>query len=126
MTSSSVSLALAGISFLVTVIWGGPLVRLLRRLEIRDSIRLEAPERHQTKIGTPTMGGVMFIIPVILITLLLNAGTLIGLTGIGSSILLPMGTMVVFALLGSFDDWQKLRHRERGEGMSGRVKLLIQ
>lgn len=126
MTSSSVSLALAGISFLVAVIWGGPLVRILRRLEIGDSIRLEAPERHQTKIGTPTMGGVMFIIPVILITLLLNAVTLIGLSGVGSSILLPMGTMIVFGLLGSFDDWQKLRHRERGEGMSARVKLIIQ
>lgn len=126
MTSPSVALTLAGISFLLTVIWGGPLVRILRRLEIGDSIRLEAPERHMEKIGTPTMGGVMFIIPVIMITGLINAVALIGLSGTGRSILLPLGTIVLFAILGSLDDLEKLRRKAIGEGMSGRIKFLLQ
>ncbi|MDH5508481.1 MAG: phospho-N-acetylmuramoyl-pentapeptide-transferase [Anaerolineae bacterium] len=126
MKHPSLALALAGISFMLTVIWGGPLVRFLRMLKIGDSIRLEAPERHVTKVGTPTMGGVMFIAPVVMITGLLNAVPLIGLSGVGRSILVPLGTMVVFAVLGSLDDWEKLRNRERGEGMSGRVKFAIQ
>lgn len=126
MTQSSVALALAGISFMLTVIWGGPLVRIMRRLKIGDSIRVEAPERHTTKIGTPTMGGVMFIIPVIMITGMINAVSLIGLSGAGLSVLLPLGTMLAFAALGSVDDWEKLRSRDNGEGISGRYKFLLQ
>lgn len=126
MTGPSVALALAGISFMLTVIWGGPLVRIMRRLEIGDSVRLEAPERHLGKIGTPTMGGVMFIIPVIMITGMINAVSLIGLSGTGRSILLPLGTMMAFAILGSLDDWEKLRKSGKGEGMSGRFKFLLQ
>lgn len=126
MTDSSLSLTLAAISFVLTVIWGGPLVRILRHLEIGDSIRVEAPERHLTKVGTPTIGGVMFILPVVLITGLLNAVPLIGLSGVGRSILLPLGTLLFFGALGSLDDWQKLRKRDRGEGIRGRYKFLIQ
>lgn len=126
MTGTTFALTLAGISFMLTVIWGGPLVRILRRLEIGDSIRMEAPERHMVKIGTPTMGGVMFIIPVLMITGLINAVSLIGLSGTGRSILVPLAAMVSFAMLGSIDDWEKLRSRDKGEGMSGRIKFLLQ
>lgn len=126
MTEPSVALALAGISFMLTVIWGGPLVRIMRRLKISDSIREEAPDRHQDKVGTPTMGGLMFIIPILMITGLINAVSLIGFSGTGRSILLPLGTMVAFAILGSLDDLEKLRKREKGEGMSGKYKLLLQ
>lgn len=126
MSGSAVSLVLAGISFVLTVIWGGPLIRILRRLEVGDSIRLEAPERHITKVGTPTMGGVMFILPVIMVTILLNAVSLIGLSGEGRSILVPMVAMLAFALLGGLDDWQKLARSDIGEGMRARTKFLIQ
>lgn len=126
MTGTTLALSLAGISFMLTVIWGGPLVRILRHLEIGDSIRVEAPERHMDKIGTPTMGGVMFIIPVLMITTLINAVSLIGLSGTGRSILVPLAAMLSFAILGSIDDWEKLRSRNVGEGMSGRIKFLLQ
>jgi phospho-N-acetylmuramoyl-pentapeptide-transferase len=126
MRDASISLALATISFLLTVIWGGPLVRIMRSLRIGDSIRIEAPERHTKKIGTPTMGGVMFILPVILITGLLNAVPLIGLSGVGRSILLPVAAMVAFAALGVIDDREKLLNRARGEGLRARYKFLLQ
>jgi phospho-N-acetylmuramoyl-pentapeptide-transferase len=126
LTGTGVSLVLAGISFVLTVIWGGPLIRFLRRFGVGDSIRLEAPERHQKKVGTPTMGGVMFILPVLLVTLLLNAVPLIGLSGVGQSILVPLIGLLGFAFLGSIDDWQKLRQKDLGEGMGARQKLIIQ
>jgi len=126
MTESSISLALAGVSFMLTVIWGGPLIRIMRQLRIGDSIRLEAPERHITKVGTPTMGGVMFIIPTILVTALLNAVSLIGLSEVGLSVLAPLGTLVLFGLLGAVDDWRKLRSREKGEGLRIRTKFILQ
>jgi phospho-N-acetylmuramoyl-pentapeptide-transferase len=128
MTPSSMALALAGFSFMLTVIWGGPLLRVLRHYKIGDLIRLEGPQRHVvTKMGTPTMGGVLFVLPVTLITILLNAASLIGQTVLGRSALLPLGTMISFMLLGAWDDIEKLRaRRRRGEGISIRSKFAFQ
>jgi phospho-N-acetylmuramoyl-pentapeptide-transferase len=126
MSGGPSALVLAGISFILTVIWGGPLIRILRGFNVGDSIRLEAPERHSIKVGTPTMGGVMFILPVLLVTILLNAVPLIGFSGVGRSILVPMAAMIAFGVLGSFDDLQKLRRRDVGEGLRARDKFIIQ
>ncbi len=127
MKENSFALALSGFCFMLTVIWGPPLLRILRHLKFGDTIRVELAERHFTKAGTPTMGGVLIVIPVLLITVMLNAVSLLGLTILGRSILLPMGAMVLFLLLGAEDDWIKLRGRARqGEGLSARVKILIQ
>jgi phospho-N-acetylmuramoyl-pentapeptide-transferase len=127
MRESSFALALAGFSFMLTVIWGEPLLRILRYLKIGESIRVDGPQRHITKLGTPTLGGVLFILPVLLITILFNAASLIGVTVLGRSIFLPMGTLIVFGLLGSFDDWKKLRGKRSDErGMRARTKFIIQ
>lgn len=126
MIQAPMALALAGFSFMMTVIWGTPLLRILRYLKIGETIRVEGPERHFTKFGTPTMGGVMIVLPVALITILLNAGSLIGLTVSGRSILLPLGVLGIFAFLGALDDWEGIRGRRRGEGMRARTKFLIQ
>ena len=127
MRENAMALALAGFSFMLTVIWGQPLLRILRHLKIGESIRMDGPQRHISKLGTPTMGGVLFILPVLLITLLLNAASLLGLTMLGRSIFLPMGTMIAFGILGSIDDWKKLRGKRSDErGMRARTKLIIQ
>ncbi len=127
MTQESAALALAVLSFALTVIWGTPLLRVLRYFKIGKSIRVEGPQRHFTKMGTPTMGGVLIVLPVLLITGLLNATTLLGLSVLGSSVLLPMAVMVSYALLGALDDWLGLRGRgEQGEGLRARTKFLIQ
>jgi phospho-N-acetylmuramoyl-pentapeptide-transferase len=127
MKETSIALALSAFSFLLTVIWGPPLLRVLRYLKFGDTIRLEIRDRFSTKVGTPTMGGILIILPVALITALLNAVSLLGLTGLGRSILVPLGTLVIFAVLGATDDWQKLRGtRKKGEGISARVKFVIQ
>jgi len=122
----SVTLVLAGITFILTVVWGNPLIRILQWWKVGDSIRLEMPDRHETKVGTPTMGGIMFIVPVLLVTGILNAVILLGQKPAGRSILLPLGSMVIFALLGAVDDWEKLRRKGVGEGIRARYKILIQ
>jgi len=122
-----VALALAGISFMVTVIWGSPLLRVLRYFNVGKTIRVEGPQRHFTKMGTPTMGGVLIVLPVLLITGLLNATSLIGFTFLGRSVFLPLAVMVCYAILGAVDDWEGLRgRRQQGEGMRARTKFLIQ
>ena len=117
MNQVPLAVSLAGLAFMMTVIWGGPLLRILRHFKIGKLIRVEEPDRHAVKMGTPTMGGVMFILPVLLLTGLLNAVALIGIkqSAIGRSVLVPMLVMVGFALLGAVDDWEGIRGKRRGE-----------
>jgi phospho-N-acetylmuramoyl-pentapeptide-transferase len=126
MNQATMTLGLAGLSFILTVIWGPPLIRVLRYFKVGKQIRVEGPERHFSKLGTPTMGGVMIVLPVLLVTLLLNAASLIGVNFYGRSILLPTGVMIAFAILGAIDDWAGLRGRRRGLGMRARTKLIFQ
>lgn len=120
------ALSMGAVVFLLGVIWGGPFVEVLRRLKIGKQIRVELSEIHQRKVGTPTMGGIMIVLPVVLIVLALNLVRLIRAEITGASILLPLFVMVGFALLGAFDDYQGIRRssgRPIGEGISGRVKF---
>ena len=126
MKDTTLALSLAGLAFMMTVIWGGPLLRILRYFKIGKLIRVEEPGHHNVKMGTPTMGGVMFIVPVLLLTVLLNAVALMGLDVVGRSVLVPLIVMVGFGALGAIDDWQGLRGRRRGEGMTARLKFAVQ
>jgi phospho-N-acetylmuramoyl-pentapeptide-transferase len=126
MTNVMMIMGLAGFSFMMTVIWGPPLIRVLRYFKVGESIRIDGPERHFNKLGTPTMGGVMIILPVVLITILLNASGLLGFTILGRSVILPMGVMILYAILGAVDDWAGLRGQRAEKGLRARTKFLFQ
>ena len=126
MKETSLALSLSGLGFILSVIWGAPLLRLLKHYKIGKMIRVEGPDSHITKMGTPTMGGIMFIIPVAIVSILFNAVSLLGLNVLGDSILLPLLVMVVFALLGAIDDWEGIRGPRRGLGMRARTKFFMQ
>lgn len=119
-------LGLAMFSFAMTVIWGPPFLRILRHFKIGKLIRVDEPGHHNVKMGTPTMGGILFIIPVLLLTGLLNAANLIGLDAIGSSILVPLIVLVAYGALGALDDWEGIRGKRRGDGMRIRTKFIAQ
>jgi len=120
------TLALAGVSFILTVIWGPPLLRILRYFKAGKAIRVDGPQHHLIKMGTPTMGGILIVLPVVLITVLLNVSPIMGFTLLGKSILLPVGVMVGFALLGAIDDWQGLIGSAKRTGLSVKAKFLGQ
>ena len=126
MNETPMALALSGLSFMMAVIWGGPLLRVLRHFKVGKVIRVEGPERHFTKMGTPTMGGVMFILPVAMLTILLNAVALLGLKVLGRSVIVPLLVLLGYAALGAVDDWEGIRGPRRGLGMRARTKFLIQ
>src|SRR2546428_7794661 len=122
----SIPLALGTLSFFLAVIWGAPLIRWLRDHRIGKQIRVEEPETHQIKTGTPTMGGVMVLIPVIVVTVVLNIYNLLAITTSGSltgvtgrSILIPLFTIVGFGILGGVDDWTGIRGEGNGIGLLG-------
>ncbi len=120
-------LTLGTISFFIAVVWGRPLIRLLKKWKIGKQIRIEGPGSHMVKTGTPTMGGVLFVLPVLLITGVLNLADLVGLNLIGASTLLLFFCVATHALLGGVDDWQGIKGiRGQGEGMSARAKSLVQ
>ncbi|MCB0100918.1 MAG: phospho-N-acetylmuramoyl-pentapeptide-transferase [Anaerolineales bacterium] len=128
MRDIALSLSLAGLAFVMTAIWGSPMLRILRHFRLGKIIRIEQPEGHRTKMGIPTMGGIMFILPVLLLSGLLNGVALIGVaaSGVGRSVILPMLVMVVFAILGAVDDWEGIHGRRKGKGMRARTKFAVQ
>jgi phospho-N-acetylmuramoyl-pentapeptide-transferase len=120
----SLALTVGMITFVLGVIWGGPFVEILRRLKVGKQIRVELPEGQQKKVGTPTMGGIMIIIPVVLIVVALNIANVVQ-TGSGASTFLPLFVLAGFSILGVIDDWEGIRRSRgpHGEGIPGRVKM---
>lgn len=117
------ALTLGAVSFIIAVIWGRPLISYLKRHGIGKQIRIDQPGRHQVKTGTPTMGGILFVLPVLLITGVLNIVNLLGMDAIGQSTLFLFFCLASHAVLGAVDDWQGIKGiRGKGEGMSPRTK----
>ncbi len=123
----SYPLTLGALAFLLTITWGPPLIRLLRRHQMGKRIRLEGPQSHQSKAGTPTMGGILIIFSVVIINLGLNLANLLGFNVIGESVLVPTMAMLSFGALGFLDDVAGIRRR-RGDaqGLLARSKFPIQ
>ena len=115
------ALAMAAAAFLLTLGFGYPLLGYLRRAGIAKQVRSDELPSHFAKTGTPTMGGLMFIGPVVVLTLAL---ALTWLRDSGRSVLLPMATMLVTAALGACDDHLSLVG-SRGEGLSARHKFVL-
>ncbi len=123
----AIPLMLGTLSFFIAVIWGQPLIVLLRRYRIGKKIRIDGPDHHLDKMGTPTMGGWLFVLPILLITGSLNIANVIGFNIIGTSTLLLFFCLGAFALLGSFDDWRSLIGQAPDQsGMTARVKSSVQ
>lgn len=119
------ALSVGVLAFLLGVIWGGPFVEILRRLRVGKLIRVELAEGQQKKAGTPTMGGIMIVLPVVLIAFALNVVNVVR-TVTGPSILLPLFVLIGFAILGGIDDWEGIRRsrgRPVGEGIRARAKF---
>jgi phospho-N-acetylmuramoyl-pentapeptide-transferase len=119
------ALTLGGVTFVLAVIWGSPLIEVMRRLRLGKQIRIEGPQTHLAKMGTPAMGGILIVVWVTVITLVVNIVQLIRNLEVAESIIIPMGVMLAYALLGGIDDYQGLRQRP-GIGMLARYKIWYQ
>jgi phospho-N-acetylmuramoyl-pentapeptide-transferase len=119
------ALTLGGFTFLMAVIWGSPLVELMRRLKMGKQIRIDGPQTHMVKMGTPSMGGILIVGWVLIISILVNIVQIVQNLEIAESVVIPVGVMVAYAILGGIDDYQGFRLRP-GEGMRARVKILYQ
>ena len=110
------------VSFVVSAIAGKILIPVLRRMKAGQSIKEDGPTWHMSKQGTPTMGGLMFILG-ILCTLLL-----IGWTDIARGdfrALFVFCFALVFGVFGYLDDYEKVKKKEN-TGLTAGPKFLLQ
>jgi phospho-N-acetylmuramoyl-pentapeptide-transferase len=112
----ALALTLGGVSFVLAMIWGGVFVRVLRHLGIGKQIRVEGPQSHFTKMGTPTMGGMLVLVVVLAVTIVANVVSILKQQEIAEAIVIPLVIMVAFGVLGAVDDWAGIRGQRRGEG----------
>ncbi len=112
--TASATLTALAIAFLM-----GPwLIARLRQFQIGQHIRQEGPEAHQSKAGTPTMGGLLILAAIAVPTLLWA-----NLTNV--FVWVALGTTVAFGLIGFADDYLKII-RKQSKGLSARAKLVLQ
>jgi phospho-N-acetylmuramoyl-pentapeptide-transferase len=104
-------------SLLICMFLGPRFIDYLRLKEFGQQIREEGPAGHHGKAGTPTMGGLVIFLSIMVPFLILS--------DYRSASLAVLGTALAMAALGFADDIIKLRKR-RSLGVSGRTKLLVQ
>jgi phospho-N-acetylmuramoyl-pentapeptide-transferase len=100
------ALIIGSAASIVTLILGGPFIRVLEHFGIRKAISDEGPDSHLVKAGTVTMGGLLMLAVILVFTIPTN------LEG-HRSILLPLGVMGVMGLIGSADDLMTIQGRVR-------------
>ncbi len=106
-------------SLAIVLLIGGPFIKFFSNQKIFNPIRDDGPEDHIVKkIGTPTMGGVIILFG-LLISVLLWAD----LSNI--NILFCIYITVSFGLLGSFDDFKKIKY-SNSSGISSKLKIILQ
>ncbi len=105
-------------ALLITLIIGPWVIEKLREFQIGQYIREEGPKAHQKKAGTPTMGGVLICIAIVLPTFLWADLS-------NPFVWLAMFATVAFGAIGFADDYIKVIHR-RNLGLTARAKLLYQ
>jgi phospho-N-acetylmuramoyl-pentapeptide-transferase len=112
------TLAASLCALLISIVLGPWLIRKLRQLQIGQHIREDGPQSHLKKQGTPTMGGLLIIISVLIPTLLFaNLRNLY--------VWVALGGMLGYGAIGLIDDLAKVR-RARNLGLTGRQKMGLQ
>ena len=110
------------VSFVLTFFIGKPVLRELRALKAGQEIRKDGPTWHAGKAGTPTMGGIMFIIGAGIAVFVLGWSDM--LSGEFAHLYVYLFALC-FGLIGFVDDYRKVRQHQN-EGLTAKQKFLLQ
>jgi phospho-N-acetylmuramoyl-pentapeptide-transferase len=105
-------------ALLLSLVFGGRLIRALKTWNVGQQIREEGPQGHKAKRGTPTMGGVLIVGSVVISTLLWAKLSSVYVWTVVIATLL-------FGAIGFADDYYKMK-KQRSLGLTGKQKLLGQ
>jgi phospho-N-acetylmuramoyl-pentapeptide-transferase len=103
------------LAFLATIAWAPPLIEALRRFKFGKQIRLEGPSTHLVKRGTPTMGGILFVVTPVVLALTLAPDRV--------AVLPAVVGMLLFGGAGALDDYANTKSKQ-GLGFQVRYKFL--
>lgn len=103
------------VSFFMTLILGPMLIPILTRLKFGQTVRDDGPETHIKKMGTPTMGGFLFLIPILILSVFYST--------IDIKILPVVLVTIGFGLIGFIDDFIKVV-KKRKDGLYWNQKLI--
>ena len=119
MTQALIALA---VSFVLTLVIGRFLIPELRKLKAGQEIREDGPTWHKSKAGTPTMGGIMFILGGGVTVFVLGWDAMLR----GSFVHLYVYLFaLIFAIIGFVDDYRKVRQHQN-EGLTAKQKFVLQ
>src|SRR6266480_7155671 len=105
-------------ALLLSLVFGGRLIKALRRWNIGQQIREEGPQGHMAKRGTPTMGGVLIVGSVVISTLLWARLSSV-------YVWITIVATLAFGTIGFLDDYAKMA-KQRSLGLTGKQKLAAQ
>ena len=115
----TVRTAFASLTALLIALFIGPwVIQKLREFQIGQFVREDGPQSHLKKTGTPTMGGILIVIAVILPTVLWSDPS-------NAFVWIAVFAMLSFGAVGFADDYIKVVKR-RSLGLTARAKLLYQ
>ena len=109
------------IGFILSTIFGLVAIPLLRKIKAGQRINIYV-ENHQRKSGTPTMGGVIFIIPTIVTTIILLLTDKIEFS---VNLLIVMFVFISYSLIGFLDDYLSIKQNQN-KGLGQLQKLFLQ
>ncbi len=109
------------IGFLLSTAFGLIAIPMLKKIKAGQRINIYV-ENHQRKSGTPTMGGLIFIIPTIITTIILLLTDKIDFS---VNLLIVMFVFISYGLIGFLDDYLSIK-RNQNKGLSQTQKLLLQ
>ncbi len=107
------------ISFILTAILGKIVIPILKKLKVGQSERLDGPRAHLKKQGTPTMGGIMMIISIIVMTIvyyIIDGKDIVPIIAIALA-------SIGFGIVGFIDDFKKVVLKNT-EGLNPKLKML--
>jgi phospho-N-acetylmuramoyl-pentapeptide-transferase len=108
------------VAFLISLLQGPILIPILHKLKFGQNIREEGPKSHRKKAGTPTMGGIIFIITTAVTMLIMNNNILSNKNAIFAFV-----CFFAFSVIGFLDDFLKIVHK-KNEGLTSKQKILLQ
>lgn len=104
-------------AFFIALILGPIFIPILKRLKFGQNIRGEGPKSHQKKSGTPTMGGIIFILATAITLLVFERSY-------NSEAMVVLIAFVAFGFVGFLDDYLKIRHKHN-EGLNPKQKMVL-
>lgn len=110
------------IGFLLAVVFSSIIIPILKKLKADQQLSIYLRDTHKEKQGTPTMGGLIFIIPTITTIFILY---LMGKIEFNYSLIIVLFTFIAYAIIGFIDDYL-IVVKKNNKGLSENTKLLLQ